>query len=67
MIMSTESEVKKMLAKKIGRPVVGQPKPIKLTVRVTEQALQALDTYCSKHNLSRADGVRLAINDLRNK
>ena len=56
-----------MLAKKIGRPVVGQPKPIKLTVRVTEQALQALDTYCSKHNLSRADGARLALNDLRNK
>ncbi len=56
-----------MLTKKIGRPVVGHPKPIKLTVRVEEQALKALDDYCKKHNISRADGVRFALNDLQHK
>lgn len=56
-----------MLTKKIGRPVVGSPKPIKLTVRIEEQALKALDDYCKKNNISRADGVRFALNDLQHK
>ncbi len=56
-----------MLTKKIGRPIVGQLKPVKLTVRIEEQSLQALDNYCKKNNLSRAEGVRTAIADLKNK
>lgn len=56
-----------MLTKKIGRPIVGQPKSVKLTIRVEEQSFKILDDYCKKNEMSHADGVRTAIKALKNK
>lgn len=49
-----------------GRPTI-DPKPNKLTVRVSDNTLEALDNYCQEKNLSRADGVRDGINRLKEK
>jgi hypothetical protein len=49
--------------KKMGRPT-NNPKPIKLTVRVDDEALMVLDKYCEVKGISRADGVRAGIKKL---
>lgn len=50
--------------KKVGRPVAGTPKTVKLTVRVDEEAISILDSYCEREKVSRADGVRAGIKKL---
>ena len=51
---------------KMGRPT-DNPKPNKLTVRVSDESLQTLDNYCKKKQIGRADGIRDAIDGLKNK
>ena len=51
---------------KMGRPT-DNPKPNKLTVRVSDESLQTLDDYCEKKQIGRADGIRDAIDGLKNK
>ncbi|WP_172837354.1 hypothetical protein [Selenomonas sp. oral taxon 126] len=53
--------------KKAGRPVAGTPKTVKLTVRVDEEAISILDSYCEREKVSRADGVRTGIKTLKDK
>nr|DAR68677.1 MAG TPA: hypothetical protein [Caudoviricetes sp.] len=53
--------------KKVGRPVAGTPKTVKLTVRVDEEAISILDSYCEREQVSRADGVRAGIKTLKDK
>ena len=50
--------------KKSGRPT-DNPKPNKLTVRVDDEAIKILDKYCKRNNVSRANGVRKAIKNLK--
>ena len=51
---------------KLGRPTTN-PKPHKLTVRVSEKNMQTLDDYCARKKISRADGVRDALECLKDK
>lgn len=53
--------------KKMGRPLLENPKCVKLTVRVHANEARILDEYCLRKGLTRADGVREAIADLEQK
>ena len=53
--------------KKMGRPFSDNPKSVKLTVRINKEEEEILDSYCERKNLMRAEGVREAINGLKNK
>lgn len=53
--------------KKVGRPVSGTPKTVKLTVRVDDESVSILDSYCEREKVSRADGVRAGIKALKDK
>jgi hypothetical protein len=53
--------------KKVGRPISGTPKTVKLTVRVDDEAMSILDSYCERKKVSRADGVREGIKTLKDK
>ncbi len=52
---------------KRGRPTKENPNAIKLTVRVKRTELEILDGYCTRHNVSRAEGVRIGIETLAEK
>lgn len=52
--------------KKMGRPT-NDPKPIKITARINEQALVILKDYCEKNSITQAQGIRDALNYLKNK
>jgi len=47
-----------------GRPTTN-PRPHKLSVRVSDKTLQTLDEYCERKKVSRADGVRKGIDGLQ--
>ena len=53
--------------KKSGRPFSDNPKSVKITVRIDNNETQILDDYCERTNKKRADGVREAIRDLKQK
>lgn len=53
--------------KKMGRPFSDNPKSVKLTVRINKEEEEILDSYCERKKLTRAEGVREAINGLKNK
>ena len=53
--------------KKVGRPVSGTPKTVKLTVRVDNESVDILDSYCEREKISRADGIRAGIKALKDK
>lgn len=53
--------------KKIGRPFSDNPKSVKLTVRIDNSEAETLDDYCARKEISRAEGVREAIRDLKQK
>jgi hypothetical protein len=54
------------MVNKVGRPT-NDPKPNKLTVKVSDETMFILDDYCRRTNKSRADGIRDGINALKNK
>lgn len=56
-----------MPSKKRGRPATDNPKTVRVDVRLTEQELQILDTYCNKKGVSRPQGLRDGIKVLNNK
>ena len=56
-----------MSDKKMGRPISNNPKSVKLTVRIDGNEAEILDNYCEQKNIKRADGVREAIKDLKEK
>ena len=49
--------------KKIGRPT-NDPKEIKLTVRVSKETNDRLEEYCKENNLTKVEGIRVALNRL---
>ena len=50
--------------KKLGRPT-DNPKPTQLAIRFDDEALSILDTFCEKAQVSRAEGIRLAVRRLK--
>ncbi|HEX2938556.1 MAG TPA: ribbon-helix-helix protein, CopG family [Ruminiclostridium sp.] len=53
--------------KKAGRPFSDNPKLVKLTVRIDNNEAEILDDYCERTKKKRADGIREAIRDLKDK
>ncbi|MFV0396366.1 MAG: ribbon-helix-helix protein, CopG family [Coprobacillaceae bacterium] len=47
----------------MGRPKVDKPKK-NLTIRIDEDDLKKLENYCKRKNLSKAEAIRQAINEL---
>ena len=54
------------MVKKAGRPT-NDPKPNKLTVKVSNETIKILDDYCERNNKTRAEGIRDGINALKEK
>ena len=54
------------MVKKVGRPT-SDPKPNKLTVKVSNETIKILDDYCERKNNTRAEGMRDGINALKEK
>lgn len=55
-----------MDVKKLGRPT-NEPKPYKITVRISEETKRILEEYCLKYKKSLVEGVRDGINQLKEK
>ncbi len=65
--MGFKSEVNKMPEKKkMGRPTTS-PKTTQFSVRFDNDTLNILDEYCEKEKLSRPEGVRIAVRNLKEK
>lgn len=54
------------MVNKVGRPT-NDPKPNKLTVKVSDETMMILDDYCKRNDKSRAEGIRDGINTLKDK
>lgn len=52
--------------KKMGRPT-NDPKPHKVTARLNDEGLKILDDYCKSKDICRPEGIRQAINHLKDK
>ncbi len=49
---------------KMGRPT-DSPKITQLSIRFDEKTLNILDDFCNRKNISRPEGVRCAVQGLR--
>ena len=47
--------------KKMGRPVVGKPKDIRLQIKIDEDTKNKLDILCEQKKISRAELIRQLI------
>lgn len=50
-----------MSDKKMGRPVIGNPKNIDIKVRIDEETNKQLLKFCDEHGITRAESIRQAI------
>lgn len=55
-----------MTPKKMGRPT-DNPKTTQFSVRFDSETLKILDDYCKKNDVSRPEGVRKAVRNLKDK
>ena len=53
--------------KKMGRPVIGNPKTVEIKTRIDEELEEKVKSYCEKKKISRSDFLRKAINRELNK
>lgn len=53
--------------KRRGRPVIDNPKQVRVDVRLTVEELEMLDKYCSEKGVSRPQGLRDGIKVLNNE
>ena len=51
--------------KKMGRPVIGKPKDIRIALRMDEDTLKKLDDVCKEKKISRSELVRQLINEMK--
>ena len=51
--------------KKMGRPIIGEPKNIRTQIRLDQTTLKKLDYYCNQEKLSRSEFVRKLINEYK--
>lgn len=56
-----------MSSKKIGRPIVGSLKNIDIKVRIDELTNQELLNYCKDNDITRAEAIRKAIQEMLKK
>lgn len=49
--------------KKMGRPIIGEPKDIRLTIRVDEKTYKKLIDICEKEKTSQSELIRRIINE----
>lgn len=49
--------------KKMGRPVIGKPKDIRIAIRVDEDTLNKMDNICKQKKISRSEYIRRLINN----
>lgn len=49
--------------KKMGRPIIGKPKNIRLTIRVDEDTLSELNKQCKENKVSQSEYIRQLINE----
>lgn len=47
--------------KKMGRPVIGNPKTIEIRTRIDDETSKKVDEYCSKRGITRSDFLRIGI------
>lgn len=50
-----------MSDRKMGRPVVGNPKTVDIKVRIDKETNERLLEFCEKHGVTRAESIRQAI------
>lgn len=50
----------------MGRPTAS-PKTVQIAIRFDKETLDTLDELCNKENVSRAEGVRIAVRQLKQK
>lgn len=50
-----------MSDKKMGRPVIGNPKTVDIKVRIDEETNERLLKFCKENGLTRAETIRQAI------
>lgn len=50
-----------MSDKKMGRPVIGNPKTVDIKVRIDEETNERLLEFCKEHRITRAESIRQAI------
>lgn len=48
--------------KKMGRPIIGKPKDIRLTIRIDEDTLIKLNSLCNERSISQSECIRQLIN-----
>ena len=48
--------------KKMGRPVIGNPKTVEIKTRIDEDLEEKVRIYCEEKKLTRSDFLRNAIN-----
>lgn len=53
--------------KKMGRPVIGEPKTNDLKVRLDDTTHKLLLEYCNEHEITKAEAVRQGIHLLLKK
>lgn len=53
-----------MPQKQRGRPISENPKNLRVDVRLTEEELKMLDSYCDEKGISRPQGLRDGIKAL---
>ena len=51
---------------KIGRPT-DNPKTVQFSVRFDKETLDILDIFCTENNLTRPEGIRIAVKMLKEK
>lgn len=50
-----------MSDKKMGRPVIGNPKNVDIKVRIDDETNEKLLKFCKDHGITRAESIRQAI------
>ncbi len=50
-----------MSDKKMGRPVIGNPKTVDVKVRIDEETNKKLILFCKEYEITRAEAIRQAI------
>lgn len=52
--------------KKMGRPIIGEPKDIRTEIRFDKPTLEKLDILREKEKMSRSEYIRKLINAVKN-
>jgi metal-responsive CopG/Arc/MetJ family transcriptional regulator len=50
-----------MPKKKMGRPIIGKPKDIRVQIRVDEDTIKKMDSICQNKKISRSELIRQLI------